>query len=375
MIQLSDDKLKLTIRPARQNSLSGVPLAKNSGFRSTLQTFNRRIKKITDSVRQDTSPLSMACRIIQTRLIDGSYQDTIPQINQDFILEGPHQSRLSLDVFLPGKSKPTQQDEFQYRVWLKLQRTLLNLESLIQAYPEALGLNELKNQLEMIDCNTPAERLHRELMHLIKTPGFRQYLLMKESFLTDWVGQESREHAQMDFTPLKTSDLQNIIKALLAQNQSRSGTDPVLRYTEDRFFRYFNGQRHPLVCSGSHGFWGTPEIEQGFHDLIGGIQRCYGAQVPFHVFRFKNSFTYFLCGFADSDVQEAHLSQQDVVPVHAKILMRQMDRSYRELVADDSSDHYLYLQSLKRAMRPFIDDLNHRLDLNLPEAFLHFFEE
>jgi hypothetical protein len=62
---------------------------------------------------------------------------------------------------------------------------------------------------------------------------------------------------------------------------------------------------------------------------------------------------------------------QEMVPVHAKILMRQANQSYRELRSEDDPESYH--TCLKAAMHPFVHHLNRRVRMELPDEFLNFF--
>ena len=54
--------------------------------------------------------------------------------------------------------------------------------------------------------------------------------------------------------------------------------------------------------------------------------------------------------------------------------MRQSNKAYRELQSQDTGNRTLYFNCLKEAMHPFVEELNQRLQMNLPSDFVNFFK-
>ena len=67
-------------------------------------------------------------------------------------------------------------------------------------------------------------------------------------------------------------------------------------------------------------------------------------------------------------------TQSEQAPVHAKLLLRQANHVYRELFAEPEDDPSAYHNCLKETMRPFVNQLDTQLGLELPEEFTQFFK-
>lgn len=314
--------------------------------------------------------------MVRAQVIDQVYQGE----NQDDVdfeellkFKGPNDTELDYEVFRPSKPKWCSPELFEKRTQLRIGRTLRNLKQLRRAYG-TYQLQELEEQLNSyLSMGMSPAVLRQKLLHVSRSNNFSIYLQLKQDFLDQWKESQEAQHGQQEKTPLVEADLSETMKALFQQKSLIDQKPQVLRFTDYKFFRPFNATLHPAMSSMGLDFWKTEENLEQFHQLIVAIRRKYQVQSPFHVFRFENSFTYFICGFADEAVAESITEDKNTAPVHAKIIMRQSNKVYRELHSHDSHNQTLYFNCLKEAMLPFVEQLNKRLKIDLSPSFIDFF--
>lgn len=367
------DALRTTI-PSNFSQDAGLELDVDAEFRLEAKEVLERLGAIKKEVEHDKSFLPIV-EMVQAQVIDQAYSRENIEVDFDSLLnlKGPNDTELNFEVFRSGVSQECNADLFETRTRLRIQRTLLNLRELRQAFG-SYQLQDLEEQLNnYLEWDKSLKLLRHKLVTITRSNNFTTYLQFKQNYLDQW--KESRETVQgkQDSAPLVESDLSSTMKALLQQKSIISEKPQVLRYTDYQFFRRFNSSPHQEIQSNRLDFWKTEENRDHFHQLITAIRNKFQVDAPFHVFRFENSFTYLLCGFSDENVVQAITDNQNVVPVYAKIVMRQSNKVYRELRSQDTGNRTLYFNCLKEAMLPFVEQLNKRLEINLPSSFIDFF--
>lgn len=374
MIDIANENLKLTIWPGSQSE-TGIHLDIADELRSQVHQTLGGVSGIRETM-MGVNRLQPMFRIIQARIIDQLYGQTTPpdEFYSSTTLQGENGSELRCEVFQPWEPLRVSRDVFEKRTRLKIQRTLLNLRELEKAYPDNYDLSELMDKLSNLNLDSSAGVLRQKIMAVTRTTPFHSYLSMKQQFVDDWVTESSEAHADANYSPLDEAALSATMKALQQQKPLIEKKPEVLRYKDQNFFRYFNVPTHGVMNSLSTDFWKTEDNRDCFLQFMMTIRSSFPDVTPFFVFRFENSFTYLLCGFSDESLLKALEENRDVVPVHAKIIMRQANHSYRELTSEQMMNSTLYYNCLKEAMRPFVNHLNQHLQMGLPNYFLRFFE-
>ncbi|MBF0237420.1 MAG: hypothetical protein HQM12_06920 [SAR324 cluster bacterium] len=374
MLNIPDEQLKLTIRPGRsQLGEIGIHLDIAQDLRTQAQLQAREFKSLKQ-FKPENSNVSTALRILQANLVNRLYRGVQQDLQKMNILEGPNHSQMAYEVFQDYPALVCDDDSFCRRSSLKIQRTLLNIGQLRQAYPVTAELSELEAVLQKVDQDADARVLRKTLLQLGRSVSFASYLKMKQQFVEEWVDTQKKQHCNADFNPLNDDELSGMMKALIQQKKQLVANHEVMRYKDQQFFRYFNSVSHDVLNTQSIQFWKTEENRESFLRFIMAIRSSFQETTPFFVFRFENSFTYLLCGFSDEDILSALEGNRDVVMPHAKIILRQSNQVYRELTVKDSGNQTLYFNCLKEAMKLFVLQLNHHLQIDLPPAFLRLFE-
>ena len=353
---------------------AGLALEVDPQFCNQAKGIFHRLDKVKHGIGNAQSFLPLLYRV-RAQLIEQAYRGDGAGMDMAMGLKlaGPNKSKLDYEIFQPHKVKKYDPQAFEARTRLKIQRTILNLKELQKAY-RTKALQELQEQLQThLQASTNPLTLRQKLLSLARSSNFSTYLSLKKEFLDKWTGEQASFEGKFESTPLVNQALADTMKALLRQKSNLKQKSQVLRFTDYQFFQPFNATNHDAICSNDLEFWQTPENQQAFVQMVQTIRKHYPVQAPFHIFRFAESFTYLLCGFSDDCTTDAILQGHDTAPVHAKILMRQSDKSYRELLSYDTENRTLYFNCLKEALLPFVEALNTGLQMNLPESFIKFF--
>lgn len=354
---------------------SGVELDIFDEFRDHAKDTLLRLQTVSSDTIEDDGFRSVF-QSVRSHVIDQAYRGDRGNVDMEALLKisGPNETHLDFEVFRPGSSQSCSVEDFEVRTRLRIKRTLLNLRELRRAFG-SYQLQELEEQLNnYLEMGMKPGVLRQKLLHLSRGNNFSIYLQLKKDFLEQWNAGQKQAQGQQEATPLADSDLSDTMKALFQQKSLISKKPQVLRFTDYSFFRNFNASLHHAVHSNGLEFWKTEANRNDFHQLILAIRNKYQVEAPFHVFRFENSFTYLICGFADEGVAQSLAEDKPTAPVHAKIIMRQSNKVYRELLAADMGDQTLYFNCLKEAMLPFVEQLNDRLQINLSPSFIDFFK-
>lgn len=373
MASTSDDKLKLTIWPGRQEeAAAGLFLDMDGETRQQARQALTGFTTLRNNFLQ-MGNLSRVLELLQGVLIEQLYSlRQIPDsLTRALALKGANQSELPCEVFQQFESQQCPPEVFLHRTRLKIRRTLRNLEELAKAFPDEPMLQEVGEMLREIPSDLDAVKLEQEVVALTQRPAFQHYLQAKDRFLTDWIRHQESEQGQIDPRALTEKELSGTLQALQAQQSKIEDKPEVLRYKNYQFFRSFNTTTQPQLSSVTLEFWKDEKMRDFFLRFMTATRSAFAEHAPFFVFRFENSFTYLLCGFPDDQLLEALERNQELVPVHAKILMRQANQSYRELRCEVTNE--TYHACLKAAMYPFVQHLNRRVKMELPAEFINFF--
>lgn len=354
-------------------TVAGLAMEVHEHFCTQAKEVLRRLALMKKEVERTQSFLPLFYQV-RGRVIGQAYRRDASEVEVGGLLKlaGANESRLDYEVFCSAPAKKCPPQEFEARTRLKIQRTLLNLKELHKAYGQA-DLQELEAQLQTDLQESNPLRLRQKLVALARSANFSTYLSLKQDFLDQWMGSNASQEGKFESIPLVNKALSETMKALLRQKSDIKKKPQVLRFTDHQFFQQFNATTHDAFQSRDLEFWQTEENRQAFLKMIQTIRQRYPVEAPFHIFRFADSFTYLLCGFSDDSTSDAILRECTTVPVHAKILMRQSNKSYRELLSHDTENRTLYFKCLKEAMRPFVEELNKGLKMDLPESFIQFF--
>ncbi|MBF0289681.1 MAG: hypothetical protein HQM14_17855 [SAR324 cluster bacterium] len=363
-----------TTSPSSFSQDAGLQLDVDQDFRLEAKEVLARLGTITKEVEHDRSFLPIV-QMVQAQVIDQAYnQQSIDVDVQSLLnLKGPNDTELNFEVFRSAVSQQCTPEVFESRTRLKIHRTLLNLRELRKAFG-GYQLQDLEEQLNnFLEWDKSLKLLKHKLVTVTRSNNFTTYLEFKQNYLDQWKESKETVEGKQDSAPLAETDLSSTMKALLQQKSMISDKPQVLRYTDYQFFRRFNATPHQQIQSNGLDFWKTEENRDCFHQLVTAIRNKFQVDAPFHVFRFENSFTYLLCGFSDEHVVQAITRDQNTAPVYAKIVMRQSNKVYRELQSVDTGNRTLYFNCLKEAMLPFVEQLNQRLQIDLPTSFIDFF--
>ena len=325
---------------------------------------------------QSDERLHAAATQLKTQLVDEFYTNGTPSptLSKAFSLRGPNASQLPVEVFQEQAAQKVNASEFQKRTRLKVRRTLATVRELQSAYPDRKELQELSSLLDDLDLDGSAAEMLQNVQELTKTGVFEQYLQAKQQFLSDWEQLQDTEHAESDPTPFTQEDLMATMHALHFQERRLVNHPEVIRYKDYRYFRRFNLACDPTVSSLHTDFWGSDELREQFIDFVQRVRDNFLNPTPFFVFRFKDSFSYLLLGSPDEGLLTSLAEQAEQAPVHAKILLRQSNYVFRELSAESQEDPSAFHNCFKEALRPFVDQFNVQLGLELPESFTQFFK-
>ena len=317
-----------------------------------------------------------AATLLKTQLVDEFYANGIPanNLSHAFSLRGPNKSQLPVEVFQEQDAQPVDAAAFQNRTRLKVRRTLATVRELQNAYPERTELLELAGLLDDLDLDGTAAEMLQNVQELTNTGVFERYLQAKAQFLSDWEQLQESSHAQSDPAPFTPEDLIATMQALHFQERRLVNHPEVIRYKDYHYFRRFNLACDRTVSSLHMEFWGNDSMCEHFIDFVQRIRDAFPNPTPFFVFRFKDSFTYLLLGSPDDGLLASLAKQSEQAPVHAKLLLRQSNHNYRELFAELEEDPSAFHNCLKEAIRPFVNQLNTQLGLELPEEFTQFFK-
>ena len=373
MASISDDKLKLTIYPGRQQDVTaGLYLDMDNDMRQLAQKTLLGFSPLRSSFLQ-IGRLNRVLELLQGILVEKLYslRQVPDNLTQALTLKGANQSEIPCETFQDFEKQSCNPEVFLHRTRLKIRRTLRNLQELTKAFPDEPMLQEVEQMLRALPADLDAVKLEQETVALTQKPSFQHYLQAKERFLVDWVKAQEAEQGQIDTRPLSDSELGGTLKALQGQMSKIEEKPEVLRYKNYQFFRSFNATTHSQLNSITLDFWKDEKMRDYFLRFMTATRSAFAEHAPFFVFRFENSFTYLLCGFPDDQLLNALERNQEMVPVHAKILMRQANQSYRELRSEDDPESYH--TCLKAAMYPFVHHLNRRVRMELPDEFLNFF--
>jgi hypothetical protein len=312
---------------------------------------------------------------LKTQLVDEFYTNGTPanNLSHAFSLHGPNESQLPVEVFQEQAAQQVNAAAFQNRTRLKVGRTLATVRELQNAYPERAELQELAGLLDDLDLDGTATEMLQNVQGLTNTGVFERYLQAKAQFLSDWEQHQESSHAQSDPAPFTPEDLMATMQALHFQERRLVNHPEVIRYKDYHYFRRFNLACDRTVSSLHTEFWGDDAMRQHFIDFVQRIRDGFPNPTPFFVFRFKDSFTYLLLGSPDDRLLASLAEQSEHVPVHAKLLLRQSNHAYRELFAELEEAPSAFHNCLKEATRPFVNQLNTQLGLELPEEFTQFF--
>ena len=370
---IPSERLKLTIWPGQEEQ-AGLLLDLDSEVRTQAHWVLNGLSALQSNLLQ-IDKLKEVFQILQMKVVDQLFSlQQIPQtLTKALTLHGPNQSHLPCETFQQFEPKLCSSDLFRQRTQLKIKRTLENITQFLKAYPDEEPLRELESSLRYFKLDDSAQALDQTIRQLTQLPEFLRYLELKDQFLEDWKELQTKEQGTINTRLFSTPELSQIMKVLQNQKGKIEKKPEVLRYKKPQFFRSFNRVTHGEVNSISMGFWKIEKNRDQFLRFITATRKAFSEQAPFSVFRFENSFTYLLCGFPDEQLLGSLEQNQDMVPVHAKILLRQSNQSYRELTAEDGHDLTLYYNCLKEAMYPFILYLNQRVQMNLSDDFINFF--
>ncbi len=359
---------------ANSAQASGLAHKIDQAFYSQAKDILNRLEIVQAELKNSDSFLSLF-QMVRAKVIDHAFNGQDPNLDVESLikLSGPNESELGYEIFRPGVVQECTPTHFEKRTHLKIARTLLNLKELRKAYGN-YQLQELEDQLTSYLELSSAFILRERLVSLSKSAHFQAYLQLKKEFLDEWKESQEALQGKCDAAPLVAVDLSGTMKALTQQRSLISQKPQVLRFTDYQFFRQFNTTMHQQVHSNSLDFWKTEKNRNDFHQMFAVIREKFPVDAPFQIFRFEHSFTYILCGFPDEGVSQAILQDQAHAPVHAKIIMRQSNKAYRELYSQDTGNRTLYFNCLKEAMLPFVEELNQRLQMNLPADFINFFK-
>lgn len=353
---------------------AGLALEVDQQFRFQAKGVLSRLAMVKEEVEDSVSFLPIF-QMVRAKVIDQAYNRQSPAVDVEALLKlnGRNNSELNYEVFRPSIAKRCTPHTFEARTRLKIGRTILNLKELRKAYGSS-QLQELEEQLHnYLQSGGNPFVLRQKLVVLSRSSNFSTYLQLKQEFLEEWTQSQASFQGKFDPAPLADAALSDTMKALFQQKPIIHQKSQVLRFTDYQFFRQFNASTHNAIESNHLDFWKTEENRNHFVQMIQTIRNKYPVEAPFNIFRFENSFTYLLCGFSDDSTAEAILHDQTTAPVHAKILMRQSNKAYRELHSHDMGNRTLYFNCLKEAMLPFVEELNKRLQMDLPESFVDFF--
>lgn len=373
----SDENLKLTIWPGQQEDTSaGLYLDMDTEVRSQAYRVLNGFTTLRSNFMQ-MGTLRRVVELLQGLLVEQFYSlRQIPDnLTKALALRGANDSELPCEAFQVWEKQSCDADLFLHRTRLKVKRTRRNLQELIKAFPDDPMLQEIEQALGRLSLDVPASQLERDVVAITQQPAFQNYLQAKERFLSEWIRKQEEEQSKMDTRALSGSELQGTLKALQAQRDRIDEKPEVLRYKNYQFFRQFNAQAHDCLNSYSLDLWGDEKTRDTFLRFMTATRSAFSEHAPFFVFRFENSFTYLLCGFPDTHLLEALEQNQDTVPVHAKIIMRQANQTYRELHSASEANRAAYHQCLREAMYPFVTHLNQRVKMELPSDFIHFFRK
>lgn len=286
-------------------------------------------------------------------------------------LPGPNGARLPCEVFEETEPQACTPEEYKHRTVLKLKRTLRTLKQLQKAYPDAESLPQLEALLQEIDLENEAHDLDGDIREVLTSSTFAEYLGLKTRFLEEWKQGQLEQRAQTKEALLSESALQETFHALEQQGPNLEAHPDILLYEHQEFFRLCNATTHPQLNTTSLEFWETEERQEQFSQFLETLRDRLGVLQPFHVLRFEHSFTYLLVGTSDADLLES-LQEGDEAPRHAKVILRLAGQQYQELTAEPGTPGYA--ECLKQALHPFVVHLNQQLELELPDAFVAFFE-
>lgn len=325
---------------------------------------------------QSDERLHDAMTQLKSQLVDQFYANTTPPKNlaNALSLRGPNDSQLPVEVFQEQTAQRLDTEGFQHRTRLKARRTLATIRELQNAYPDRTELQELAGMLDDLDLDGSATEMLQSVQELTQTGVFKLYLQAKTQFLTDWEELQESSHAQSDPAPFTPEHLIATMQALHFQERRLVNHPEVIRYKDCRYFRRFNLECDRTVSSLHTEFWGDDPMREHFIDFVQRIRDDFLDPTPFFVFRFKDSFTYLLLGSPDDGLLASLATQSEQAPVHAKLLLRQANHVYRELFAEPEDDPSAYHNCLKETMRPFVNQLDTQLGLELPEEFTQFFK-
>ncbi|MGK5093632.1 hypothetical protein WDW89_16680 [Deltaproteobacteria bacterium TL4] len=372
MLNIPDEKLKLTIRPGLKRGVT-LPVDIAKAARGEALSVAKELRSLQQRIVH-ADVLKPVLKILQTRFVDRLFRNQPVDAQKAVLLQGENKSQLHCEVFNPGTVQSCRERAFIKRTNLRIQRTLLNLKELRKAYPDNLDLEELGKRVSKIPANLPAMALRREVLKITLSHLFSTYLHLKERFVKDWVEKQNVNHGQANYLPLGDTELNESMRALQEQKPQIEGNPEVLKYKDQEFFRFFNAEPHKELNSDSLDFWKTDGNRDAFIQFVQTIRSAYPENRPCTIFRFDNSFTYLLCGFSDQCITDALKKGEATTSLHAKILMRKTNQTYKELTSYSASNKTLYHNCLKEALFPFVHHLNRHLQINLPESFLKFFQ-
>ncbi len=286
-------------------------------------------------------------------------------------LPGPNGARLPCEVFEESEPQACTPEEYKHRTVLKLKRTLRILKQLRKAYPDADGLEQLEALLQEVDLESEAHDLDGDLREVLTSSAFSEYLGLKTRFLEEWKQGQLEQHAQTKEALLTEATLQETVHALQQQEPRLAEHPDILLYEHQEFFRMCNTTTHPQLNTTSLEFWETEERRDQFTQFLETLRDRLGVLQPFHILRFEHSFTYLLVGTSDEEFLTS-LQESEEATHHAKVILRLSGQQYQELKADPDTPGYA--ECLKHALHPFVVHLNEQLELELPDAFVAFFE-
>lgn len=374
-LDIPEHKLKISL-PFVGRDKSEFPLRVNAGLRGQLQPTIDSLKLLEHEF--SSSPqlfeiwLSLRAQLVN-QIVGGFHM--LQEDQEEFLkLEGPHGSRLPVQVFQPSTAHKLDEETFVSRSHLRIKRTLLNLQQLMQAFPEREELKELEPHLQLLCDSSDSSSLNDSLQTLTASSEFETYLMCKEQFLDRWLQQQNGHAHKFNPEMFTHSELKTLFP-LLNEHKKQWGEDAdILHYTQLSFFRRFNGQVNPIINTSSLEFWKYNRVLQEFKSFVEQIWRMFATDEPMVIFRFEQSFTYLLLGYHDGMVLDHLLDGAGNVPIYLALVLRRADGTYRQIQSSDKKAQKLAEDCLKTALLPYFKQLNEKLKLNLSQHFMDFFK-
>ncbi len=195
MASISDDKLKITIYPGRQQDVTaGLYLDMDNDMRQLAQKTLSGFSTLRNNFLQ-IGRLNRVLELLQGMLVEQLYslRQVPDNLTQALKLKGANQSEIPCETFQDFEKQSCNQEVFLHRTRLKIKRTLRNLQELTKAFPDEPVLQEVEQMLRALPADLDAVKLEEEIVALTQKPSFQHYLQAKDRFLDDWIKAQEAE--------------------------------------------------------------------------------------------------------------------------------------------------------------------------------------